>query len=73
MSGVSKVIVILQLTRKFQMAEKGIDDEVQPMAHNPRQNDRCLDHPRNGSPEVSQKLQKRIDLYFLERVGAILG
>ena len=49
------------------------DEEVGPMPDDAGQDDRHLDHPRDGPPEIAEELQKRIGLLFLDFVGPVLA
>ena len=47
--------------------------EVRPMPGYRRKDDRCFDHPRDGTPEIGKKLQERIGLLLFNLVRPVLG
>ena len=53
--------------------QKKDDEKIKPMLNQRRQDHGAFDHPRNGTPEIREKLQKLIGLLLINLVGAVLG
>ena len=51
--------------------QKENDEEIQPVPDHARQNHRGFNHPRNGSPEIGEKLQESIGFLFRDLVRPV--
>ena len=53
--------------------QKEDDAKILPVPDHARQNDRNLDHPRDGAPKIGEEFEERIGLLFFNLVGPVLG
>ena len=49
------------------------NEKIRPVPDDPGEDDRDLDHPRNGAPEIAEEFQQRVLLLFNKFIRAVFG
>nr|WP_241499234.1 hypothetical protein [Chromobacterium sphagni] len=71
--GVAGFAFLPEADRSVGQQQRQDDAEVRPMPGESRQDHRRFNHPRDGSPEITEEFQERIDLLFPDLVRPVLG
>ena len=53
--------------------QKEDDEKIRPMPGDRRKDHSRFDHPRDGTPKISEEFQKRIGFLFFDLIRPILG
>ena len=71
--GIARLALLPESDHGVGQQQEKNDGEVRPVPDHARQDDRNLDHPRDGPPKIAEEFYEGIGLLFFNLVGPILG